>query len=148
MKKASLVFLAAAVLSYSAAARAQNSTQTQEPAGTPVTQASTLEDRYTQCIKEALCPLQTRLQIAQEENNEMNVHFQKIYEACAASNFQGCVDNQQGEMDMWHSTEYRMEQMMLSIEAQSLALKESAAGGPDKPADQPQKSLWDRIWGK
>jgi hypothetical protein len=152
MEKISLVFLAATaflvsvVLCYSAAVRAQGPAETQ---GTPVAQNSTLEARYLKCINDGLCPLQTRLQIAQEENNDMNIHFQKFYETCTADNFQqSCVDNQQGELDMWHSAEYRTEQMMLSVEAQSLALKRAAAGGPDNPADQKGKSLWDRIWGK
>lgn len=152
MEKVSLIFLVAAafmvsaILWYSAAVRAQGPTQ---PQGTPVVQDSDLEDRYTKCINDGLCPLQTRLQIAQEENNEMNIHFQKFYDTCATNNFQqGCVDSQQGELDMWHSAEYRTEQMMLSIEAQSLALKEAAAGASNKPAVPAKKSLWDRIWEK
>jgi hypothetical protein len=149
MERVSLIFLVAAafmvsvVLCYSATVRAQGPQQTQ---GTPVAQSSTLEERYTACINAGLCPLQTRLLIAQEENNEMNIRFQKFYETCATDNFQqGCVDNQQGELDMWHSAEYRTEQMMLSVEAQSLALKQAAAGASDKPV---KKSLWDRMWGK
>ena len=118
-------------------------------AQTPENASASLETRYTECIGAALCPLQTRLQIVQEETNDMNTHFQKVFEACAASNFEDCLDNQQVEMDMWHSADYRASQMMLSIEAQSLALKESAAGGPDTSAeDQKDKTLWDRLRGK
>jgi len=144
MKKTPLAFLAAVVLCCSVAAQSQTPVQT--PAQAP---GPSLEERYTQCIRTALCPLQTRLQIIQEEANDMNVHFQKIFETCAVRSFQGCVDNQEIDMDMWHSADYRAGQMMLSIEAQSLALKEASAGGPDKQQIDPKgKSLWDRIWGK
>jgi hypothetical protein len=149
MKKILLVFLAASALGYSAVVQAQTSAPPPGAAQIPAGPELSLEGRYLQCISEALCPLQTRLQIVQEEMIDMNIHFQKVFEACAATNFQGCVDSQRVEMDMWHSADYRAAQMMLSIEAQSLALKESAAGGPDQTAEnQKGKSFWDRFWGR
>lgn len=156
MSKIPSILLAAAVLFYGAVAQAQmpaqshamaQSSTTQSPAYAPPAAGLSLEGRYIQCISAALCPLHERLQIVQEETNEMNTRFQKIFETCAAKNFQDCTDAQQAEMDAWHSADYRAGQMMLSIEAQSLALKESAAGGPDKTAAR-KKSLWDRLWGK
>jgi hypothetical protein len=120
----------------------------------PPQSAASLEERYNQCINTAVCPLQVRLQIVQEENDDMNTHFHKVFETCASGGFQNCVNNQMVDMSMWHSADYRMNQMMLSIEAQSMALKEGAAGGTDPvpastsstPADQ--RSWWERLLGE
>jgi hypothetical protein len=145
MRKIPLVLLAAAALCHSSVAQAQTAPPSAPAA--PATPGLSLEERYIQCYGAALCPLQERLQIVQEETNQMNALFQRVFEACAAKNFQDCTDSQQADMDSWHSADYRAGQMMLSIEAQSLALKESAAGEASKPADA-KKSLWDRLRGK
>jgi len=134
---------------------AQTFTAPDQTADSPPPQsAASLEDRYNQCIDTSVCPLQVRLQIVQEETDDMNAHFHKIFETCASSGFQSCVENQMTEMSMWHSADYRMNQMMLSIEAQSMALKEGAAGGPAPAAASPsstpadQRSWWERLLGK
>ena len=80
----------------------------------------------------------------------MNVHFQKVFETCAARGFQDCTDMQKADMDQWHRADYRAGQMMLSIEAQSLALKEAAAGDANRQAANQKdagqkKTLWQKI---
>jgi hypothetical protein len=136
------VLLAAIILAHGAVAFAQ-------AAGVPAAAGAdaVLEQRYSQCIGSALCPLQERLQIVQEETNEMNVRLQRIFSVCAASGFQGCVDEQRAEMDAWHGAERRANQMMLSIAAQSLALKEAAAGPAGETAVR-EKTFWERLWGR
>ena len=88
------------------------------------------------------------MQIVQEETNEMNLRLQRIFETCAARNFQDCTDAQKADMSQWRSADYRAGQMMLSIEAQSLALKEAAAGDASQPVVEQKKTFWERLWGK
>ena len=141
MRTTLTALLAAIILAHGAVAFAQAT-------GIPAVTAganTALEQRYSQCISSALCPLQERLQIVQEETNEMNARLQRIFAICAASGFQRCVDEQRAEVDAWHGAERRANQMMLSIAAQSLALKKAAAGSSGETAAR-EKTFWEKLW--
>jgi hypothetical protein len=150
MKKPLAALLATTALCYGSMAQAQT-TPAPDTATTPVEQNSppaqmTLDDRFTQCVSNTECPVQTRMQIIQEESDDMTMHFQKIQQACANMDFKECINPQKDDVQKWYTANNRMRQMMQTMSAESLEKKEPGAGDktPAKPAVK--KSLWDRIW--
>lgn len=144
MKKTLFAFVAAAAVCYTVAGQAQS--MMQQPQESSVPQASlkmTLDDRFSRCLNDASCSIQTRMALMQEENDEMNLRFQKIHQACADTNFKSCVDLQSEDVKKWQMTQNQMQQMMQAMGAASLEKKEPAAGGSE---DAKEKSIWDKIW--
>lgn len=106
-----------------------------------------LEDRFTQCLKSESCSTQARMQIIQEENDEMNMYFQKLHQGCADANFKNCVDSQKEHVQKWHEANNHMRQMMKSMETQPLEAREPAAGEAEECSEE-KRGLWDRIWNR
>jgi len=151
MKKGLFIFLVTTSLCCNATARAETPLQ---PSSAPVVENKmAMDGRFTQCLNDASCSIQTHMQIIQKENDEMNRHFQKIHQACADMNFQDCLDPQTEEMQGWYASNGNMRQMMQhmmmqSMGAPALETQEPSAGEPEKSpvTDGKEKTIWDKIW--
>jgi hypothetical protein len=156
MNKTLLACLAATVLCYSGVSFAQTQTQYQtqpptqilKPLLPEVRSNMSLDDRFNQCLKDSACSAQTRMQIMQEENDEMNLRFQKIHLACLDMHFQNCVDPENETVQKWQTAHNRMRQLMQSMSASNLEKQEPAAGGYKKSTvpDAKEERRWDKIW--
>ena len=147
MKKilAALTLLAVACSCVVAQAQSQPQSQAQ-PQPQPQVQAQPqpaiesqahLNERFNACLSNKDCSIQVRLQIIQEENDEMNNRFQKIHQVCADANFQDCIGRQKADVDAWYAAQNNMQKLMQSMQTQGLNEKEPAAGGPSSSADSP-----------
>ncbi len=159
MKKILSASLALAAVCYGAVSQAQapqeqpaQTQQEQQLAPTPTPPAAVenkapLDERFSGCVKNKDCSIQVRLQIIQEEDDDMNNHFQKIHQACADANFQDCIDKQKDDVQAWYDAQENMQKMMRTMQAQAMSGKEPAAGDASQPAnDGKQKTLWQKIW--
>jgi hypothetical protein len=141
MKKLLAVFVMLAVAHTGVVALAQTQPQPF------VENKISLNERLNACMGNKDCPTQVRLQIIQEENDEMNNRFQKIHQACADANFQNCIDKQKGDVDAWYSAQGNMQKLMQSMQTQGLKDKEPAAGEASSAAtDSGKTSFWRKIW--
>lgn len=93
----------------------------------PVAQEQ-LNNQFDACINNKNCSTRARLQIIQEENDEMNNRFQKIHQACADVNFENCVGSQKKNVDAWYAAQNKMQKLMQSMQARNMKEKEPAAG--------------------
>lgn len=107
-----------------------------------------IKERFNQCMNNPACPIQTRMQIMQDEHAEINRHFDKIHQACVDVNFTSCAEPQDENVKKWHETHSQMLKMMQSMNAMSLEKKAPAAGGGDKApsSDAKEGKRWDKIW--
>jgi len=152
MKRTLLIFLITAALCYGVLIQDQTQAQTQTQGSIMPPSAekqTTLDDRFTQCMRNASCPIQVRMQIMQEENDDMILHFQKIHQTCADINFENCIDHQKEDMQKWHMANGRMQRIMRSMETGSPEKLEPSAGGSEGNREKmPWNKLWQYINGK
>ena len=105
-----------------------------------------LDRHFNACMSNKGCSIQVRLQIIQEENDEMKNHFQKIHQVCADANFQDCIDKQKSDVDAWYAAQNNMQKLMQSMQAQDMNEKKPAAGDPSsKVQEGKKKSLWGKM---
>jgi hypothetical protein len=144
MKKTVAAFLVLTAVCYSVMSRAQPQPQAAPAAATGNT--ALLDERFTTCMDNKDCSIQARLQIIQEEDDQMNDHFQRIHQICADANFQDCIDGQKKDVQAWYAAQNNMQKIMRSMESQTLSEKEPSAGESASADDGKGKSFWQKIW--
>ena len=105
-----------------------------------------LDQHFNACMGNKDCSTQARLQIIQEENDEMKGRFQKIHQVCADKNFKDCIDGQKNDVDAWYAAQDKMQKLMQSIQAQDMNEKKPAAGEASSAEEGKKKLLWKKSW--
>ena len=137
MKRLLAFFVWAVVACSGVAAQAQIQSQPQN--------RTVVEERFNACMNNNNCSIRVRLQIIQEENDEMKNRFQRIHQVCADDNFQDCIDKQKEDVDAWYAAQNNMQRLMQSMQTQSMQ-EMTPAAGDSSASDDKKKSFWRKVW--